>query len=300
MKRFALIGAAGYIAPRHMKAIKDTGNSLVAAFDPNDSVGIIDSYFPEASFFTEIERFDRHLERHRRQGENVDYISICSPNYLHDAHMRLALRLKAHAICEKPLVLRPWNLSALEELEAEYDNNIYTILQLRLLPSLIKLKSDQEAQSNRERVKIDLNYITRRGKWYQYSWKGNPEKSGGIMMNIGIHFFDLLTWIFGDVQSCSLDHYSATKAKGTIQLDWADVNWFLSIDGKSLPEQIKANGKYVYRSMKMDNQEIEFSDGFTNLHTESYKEILTGNGFRIHETRKSIELINQLIKGKDY
>ena len=294
MKKFGLVGAAGYIAPRHMKAIKDTNNELIAAVDPNDLVGIIDSYFPEASFFTEIERFDRHLERQRRKGNGIDFISICSPNYLHDAHIRLALRLNAHAICEKPIVIRPWNIDALEELESEFETNIYTILQLRLLPSLQKLKKEFSSSSNRERVKIDLKYITRRGKWYQYSWKGDQAKSGGIMMNIGVHFFDLLGWLFGDVQSCHLDHYEATKAKGSIQFDWADVNWFLSVDGNDLPDEVKAKGKYAYRSMTMNGQEIEFSAGFTELHTESYKEILSGNGFRINETRKSINLIDML------
>lgn len=291
MKNFALIGAAGYIAPRHMKAIKDTGNNLVAATDPFDSVGIIDSYFPDARFFTEIERFDRHLEKLRRKDEQVDYVSICSPNYLHDAHIRLALRLKAHAICEKPLVINPWNLDALQELENEYSTNVYTILQLRLLPSLIELKKNLEAQQNREKVIVDLKYITRRGQWYHTSWKGDQSKSGGVCMNIGIHFFDLMMWLFGDVEKSTVNLRQPDKASGKLELDWATVNWHLSVDEKDLPEAIKKEGKFAYRSMKMGGEEIEFSTGFTDLHTKSYEEISKGNGFRISDAKKSIDLV---------
>ena len=295
MKNFALIGAAGYIAPKHMKAIKDTENQLIAATDLFDSVGIIDSYFPEARFFTEIERFDRHLEKLRRRKEGVDFISICSPNYLHDAHIRLALRLKAHAICEKPLVISPWNLDALQELEDEYNTNVYTILQLRLLPSLIELKKNLESQQNREKVEIDLKYITRRGQWYHTSWKGNVDKSGGICMNIGIHFFDLLTWLFGDVQKSDVTLRQKDKASGKLELDWATVNWYLSVDENDLPEEVKKAGKYAFRSMTMSGDEIEFSSGFTDLHTKSYKEILKGNGFRISHAKKSINLVHQVM-----
>ena len=294
MKKFALIGAAGYIAPRHMKAIKDTKNILVAATDPFDSVGIIDSYFPEARFFTEIERFDRHLEKKRRQGEQVDYISICSPNYLHDAHIRLALRTKAHAICEKPIVINPWNLDALVELESEYQTHIYTILQLRLLPSMIALKEKLQSQQNRERVNINLKYITRRGQWYHTSWKGDESKSGGVTMNIGIHFFDLMIWLFGDVQNSKVKLRQKDKIAGQLELEWASVNWHLSVDEKDLPQSVRDEGKYAYRSMTFEGEEIEFSTGFTDLHTKSYDEILKGKGFRISEAKKSIDLVYQV------
>lgn len=274
-----------------MKAIKDTNNALVAAMDPFDSVGIIDSYFPESRFFTEIERFDRHLEKLRRNDKKVDYVSICSPNYLHDSHIRLALRLKAHAICEKPLVINPWNLDALQELENEYDTSVYTILQLRLLPSMIALKQKLESQQNREKVEINLKYITRRGQWYHTSWKGNEDKSGGVAMNIGIHFFDLLIWLFGDVNQLQVNLRQRDKVAGKLELDWATVNWHLSTDASDLPESAKKEGKYAYRSMTLEGEEIEFSNGFTDLHTTSYKEILNGNGFRILDAKKSVELV---------
>ncbi|NQZ57910.1 MAG: Gfo/Idh/MocA family oxidoreductase [Lentisphaeraceae bacterium] len=293
-KNFSLIGAAGYIAPRHMKAIKDTGNELVAAIDPFDSVGIIDSYFPEARFFTEIERFDRHLEKLRREGQKVDYTSICSPNYLHDAHIRLALRTGSHAICEKPLVINPWNLDALAELESEYKTHVYTILQLRLLPSMIALKEKFEKQQNRERLEVNLKYITRRGHWYQTSWKGDESKSGGVMMNIGIHFFDLMIWLFGDVQNKKVNLRTAQKSGGVLELEWARVNWFLSVDEKDLPEETRAAGKYAHRSMTIDGEELEFSAGFTDLHTRSYEEILAGRGFRIQDARKSVQLVHEV------
>lgn len=248
MKDFALIGAAGYIAPRHMKAIRDTGNRLVAAVDPHDNVGIIDSYFPDAMFFTEIERFDRHLEKLRRTNEPVDFVSVCTPNYLHDAHVRLALRLQASAICEKPLVINPWNLDQLAELEAESRGRIYTILQLRLLPDLVALRDRVAASS--ERYDVELTYVTRRGRWYDASWKGDQAKSGGVAMNIGIHFFDLLRWTFGELHECQVHHASGRRMAGWLAFERADVRWLLSIDGEDLPAAVTATGGYAFRSMK--------------------------------------------------
>ena len=288
---FALIGAAGYIAPRHMKAIKDTGNQLVAAVDPNDSVGIIDSYFPQARFFTEIERFDRHLEKLRRKGEGVDYVSICSPNYLHDAHVRLALRTNAHAVCEKPLVINPWNLDALEEFEEENGRRVYTIFQLRLLPALAALKKTLTESPPSERADVTLTYITRRGAWYGVSWKGSEEKSGGVAMNIGIHFFDLVQWLFGAVHENLVHVKQPARMGGCLELEHARVRWFLSVDGKDLPESVKAAGGYAYRSLTMDGEELEFSSGFTELHTGMYKEILAGRGFGIEAARPSVQTV---------
>lgn len=292
-KKFALIGAAGYIAPVHMRAIKDTGNELVAIIDPHDSIGIIDSYFPNASFFTEIERFDRHLEKLRRLGgnEKVNYISICSPNYLHDAHIRLALRVHANAICEKPIVINPWNLDVLSELEHEYNNKIYTIMQLRYLPLLINLKKQLDSSIHRNKVTIELNYITRRGKWYDISWKGREEKSGGIMMNIGIHFFDMLIWLFGKVLNSKVELLKRNKAAGNLELEWAEVKWFLSLDADDLPSECKANNKFAYRSLRVDGEDIDLSAGFTNLHTKAYEDILNGNGVGIIDARDAIELV---------
>ncbi len=297
MSFFALIGAAGYIAPKHMKAITETNNELVAAMDPFDSVGIIDSYFPNANFFTEIERFDRHLEKLKRGGnQKVDYISICSPNYLHDAHIRLALRLHSHAICEKPLVINPWNLDALEELESKYDKKIYNILQLRYADPIIKLKKEIEGHKQNNKYQVNLKYITRRGKWYDISWKGNPTKSGGILMNIGVHFFDLLLWLFGDVEKSTVDFIQRNKAKGHLELEKASINWFLSVDENDLPCEVRKNNQYAFRTLSIDNNEIEFSDGFTDLHTKVYKDILTGNGVRIKDVRPAIELVYNLRK----
>ncbi len=297
MKRFALIGAAGYIAPRHMKAIKDTGNVLLAALDRCDSVGIIDSYFPEADFFTEFERFDRHIDKLRRKGEKIDYVSICSPNYLHDAHIRFALRSGADAICEKPLVLNPWNLDALEEIEEECGQKVYNVLQLRVHPSIIELKKkiDEEYRTRDKKYNIDLTYITSRGKWYFISWKGDLSKSGGVATNIGIHFFDMLMWIFGSVQHSEV-HYSEPlkKMAGYIELERAHVRWFLSVDYNDLPEDIKQKGQRTYRSITVDGEEIEFSGGFMDLHTVVYKDILEGGGFGIKEARPSIELVYQI------
>lgn len=294
MKNFALIGAGGYIAPRHMKAIKETGNNLIAALDKNDSVGILDNYFPEADFFTEFERFDRHLEKLKRQGIHIDYLTICSPNYLHDAHIRFGLRSGADVICEKPLVLNPWNADALIEMEKETGKKVYTILQLRLHPAIIALKEKISKGPNDKKYKIDLKYITSRGHWYNVSWKGDVQKSGGIATNIGIHFFDMLIWIFGDVKQNDVSRHDKNAAAGKLVLDKAEVNWFLSIDAKDLPKDIAAAGKRIFRSITIDGDEFEFSDGFTDLHNRSYEEILKGNGFQIQETKRSIELVHQI------
>ncbi|MBT7035522.1 MAG: Gfo/Idh/MocA family oxidoreductase [Lentimicrobiaceae bacterium] len=288
---FALIGAAGYIAPRHMKAIKESGNDLVAAHDPMDSVGIIDSYFPNADFFIEPERFDRHLDKLKRSGnKKVDYVSICSPNYLHDAHIRMALRSGAHAICEKPLVLNPWNLEGLKELEKESNKRIYNILQLRHHKSIIDLKQKIDSLPKDKVHDIDLTYITSRGKWYHYSWKGNISKSGGVVTNIGIHFFDMLGWIFGNMKSNTLHLLTADKASGLLQLENANIRWYLSIDKNDLPIEAASNDLSTYRSISVDGHEFEFSGGFTGLHTESYKSILEGNGFGLEDARNSIEI----------
>lgn len=292
---FALIGAAGYIAPRHMKAIRDTGNTLVAALDPFDSVGVIDSYFPEAQFFTEPERFDRHLDKLRRKGDDgVDYVSICSPNYLHDAHIRMALRNQAHAICEKPLVLNPWNLDALGEIEKETGKRIYTILQLRLHPAVQALRQKVLSSPPGKVFDVQLEYITSRGKWYYYSWKGNLEKSGGIATNIGVHFFDMLSWIFGEVKQNVLRQHTHDRAAGYLQLEKANINWFLSINAETLPNEVKQKGKTTYRSLNIDGEEFEFSEGFTDLHTQSYRQILDGRGFGIADARQSISMVHDI------
>lgn len=300
---FALIGAAGYIAPRHMRAIKETGNNLVAALDPFDSVGIIDSFFPNADFFIETERFDRHLDKLRRSGtDKIDYVSICSPNYLHDAHIRLALRNSAHAICEKPLLLNPWNLQGLEDIEKETGKNIYNILQLRHHPSIIKLKEKFDAMPDDKVHDVELTYITSRGKWYYYSWKGDIKKSGGVVTNIGIHFFDMLSWIFGKVESSTVHIAEENKAAGLLHLKKANVKWFLSLDSKDLPRKAIQEKKPTFRSISIDSEEIEFSGGFTDLHTVSYKEILEGKGYGIKDASNSIEIAhmirNQHINGK--
>jgi UDP-N-acetyl-2-amino-2-deoxyglucuronate dehydrogenase len=294
MKNFALIGAAGYIAPRHMKAIKDTGNILIAALDKNDSVGILDSYFPEADFFTEFERFDRHIEKQKRKGIKTDFVSVCSPNYLHDSHIRFGLRVGANVICEKPVVLNPWNIDALEEIEKETGNKIFTILQLRLHPAIIALKEKVDQQKKEKKYLIDLDYITSRGHWYFSSWKGNIEKSGGIATNIGVHFFDMLMWIFGDVKESTVTKHSKDTASGILELENASVNWKLSIDANQLPPEVKAANKRTFRSLNIDGESFEFSDGFTELHTKSYEQILAGKGFPISETRKAIELVHHI------
>lgn len=294
MKNFALIGAAGYIAPRHMKAIKATGNNLIAALDKNDSVGILDSYFPEADFFTEFERFDRHLEKLKRQGKQVDFVSVCSPNYLHDAHIRFGLRIGANVICEKPLVLNPWNIDALEEIERETGKHVFTILQLRLHPAIITLKEKIAKAPASEKHTVNLQYITSRGHWYHTSWKGDISKSGGIATNIGIHFFDMLIWIFGDVITNKVNQHNKTTASGFLELEKATVNWMLSIDANTLPAEATEAGKRTFRKLTIDGEAFEFSDGFTELHTQSYADIISGKGFALKETRKSIELVHKI------
>ncbi|MCX6273099.1 MAG: Gfo/Idh/MocA family oxidoreductase [Bacteroidetes bacterium] len=290
--RFALIGAAGYIAPRHMKAISETGNLLVAALDRNDNVGIIDSFFPVADFFLEPERFDRHLDKLRRKGEDkIDYVSICSPNYLHDAHIRLALRNDCHAICEKPIVLNPWNVDALKEIEKETGKRIYNILQLRYHPSILKLREEIQNGPADKIYDIDLTYITSRGKWYFMSWKGDVSKSGGIATNIGVHFFDMLIWIFGKPSESILHYARPDIAAGLLILERARVRWFLAIDAETLPQHIKETGRRTYRSITIDGTEIEFSGGFADLHTVTYENILSGGGFGIEDARPSIETV---------
>lgn len=299
IQNFALIGAAGYIAPRHMRAIKETGNNLVAALDLFDSVGIIDSFFPNADFFTEPERFDRHIDKRRRSNNNkVDYVSICSPNYLHDAHIRLALRNSAHAICEKPLVLNPWNIDALEEIERETGKKIYNILQLRHHESIKKLKEKVDNDKSGKIYDVDLSYITSRGNWYFISWKGYDEKSGGVATNIGVHFYDMLTYIFGDVKQSTVHISEAHTTAGFIQLEKANVRWFLSVDDKNLPEIALKNDMRTYRSIKIEGEEIEFSHGFTDLHTVSYQHILNGNGYGLDQARNSIRLVHDIRNSK--
>ncbi len=293
--RFALIGAAGYIAPRHMKAIKDTGNILVSAVDKYDSVGVIDSYFPEADFFVETERFDRHLDKLRRkEGKKIDYVAICSPNYLHDAHIRLALRNEAHAICEKPLVLNPWNVDALREIEEETGKQINVVLQVRLHPAIQQLKAEIDEGPPDKIYDIDLAYITSRGLWYSISWKGDTHKSGGVATNIGIHFFDMLTMAFGRVKG-NIVHYQDEKTSaGFLHLEKARVRWFMSLDYNALPDNVKARGQRTFRSITVEGREIEFSGGFNELHTETYKNILDGNGFGLEDARSSIEIAYEI------
>lgn len=292
---FGLIGAAGYIAPRHLKAIADTGNNLVSALDPFDSVGIIDSYFPDADFFTEPERYDRHLDKLRRKGDNkVDFVAICSPNYLHDSHIRLALRNDAHAICEKPLVLNPWNIDALTEIEKETGKKIYNILQLRHHKAIIDLKEKIDSDISGKIYDVDLTYITSRGHWYFVSWKGDASKSGGVATNIGVHFYDMLTYIFGDVESNSVHYSDSDSVAGFLQLKKARVRWFLSVDSRNLPEEVQLKGQRTFREISVEGENIEFSEGFTNLHTISYEHILTGKGFGLEEARKSIEIVHQI------
>lgn len=292
MKNFALIGAAGYIAPRHMKAIKDTGNELLAAFDPNDSVGIIDSHFPDADFFTEFERFDRHVDKlHRSKKAQIDYMAICSPNYLHDSHMRFALRSGADAICEKPIVLNPWNIDGLLDVEKDTGNKVNTILQLRLHPAIIELKKKLEAAPKDKKHEVDLTYITSRGHWYLQSWKGDVHKSGGIATNIGVHFYDMLHFLFGDLQQNDVHLRADTKSSGYLEYQNARVRWFLSVDYNDVPVDVQAKGQRTYRSITVDGEEIEFSGGFTDLHTISYQEILAGRGFGLEENRVAIETV---------
>ena len=295
-KNFALTGVAGYVAPRHVKAIRDTGNQLLAAVDPNDSVGFLDQFGFGVRFFTEIERFDRHLEKLRRgpEDQRVHYVSICSPNYLHDAHCRLALRINADAICEKPLVVNPWNLDALQELEAETHRRVWTVLQLRLHPKLVELRNKLRAQSPTSKHDVVLTYITGRGAWYHVSWKGEENKSGGIAANIGIHFFDLLWWLFGDSESCEVHVAGPRQMAGFIEFQRARVRWFLSVDPADLPFPAVPGKISTFRSIVIDGEEVEFTEGFGDLHTRIYEEILAGRGFGIDDARPSIELVHRI------
>ncbi|MEY8197889.1 MAG: Gfo/Idh/MocA family oxidoreductase [Colwellia sp.] len=297
MKNFALIGAAGYIAPRHMKAIKDTGNTLVAALDKNDSVGVIDSYFPKADFFVEYERFDRHIDLLKRKGTQLDFVSIASPNYLHDSHIRFALRQDAHAICEKPLVLNPHNIDALKIVQEETGRQVYNILQLRLHPSIIELKEFVEAEILKNPGKVfdvDLTYLTSRGHWYFTSWKGSDDKSGGIATNIGVHFYDMLGWVFGSVVKNEVHLKQQDASAGYLEFKHAKVRWFLSVNFDYIPEEVKAASQRTYRSITVDGREIEFSGGFTDLHTASYEHILSGGGFDLDEASNSIEIVSAI------
>ncbi|MDP0589327.1 MAG: Gfo/Idh/MocA family oxidoreductase [Candidatus Endonucleobacter bathymodioli] len=297
MKNFALIGASGYIAPQHMRAIKDTGNDLVAAFDINDSVGVMDNYFSQASFFVEFERFDRYIDKLKGKQNKIDYISITSPNHLHDSHVRFALRQDADAICEKPLVLNPHNLDMLKIIESETRGKVFNILQLRLHPSIIALKERVECEltNNPDKIfDVELTYLTSRGKWYFISWKGDNDKSGGIATNIGIHFFDMLSWIFGDVKESEVHIKKEDVNAGFMQLKHARVSWFLSVNADYIPEPVKASGQRTYRSITVNGHDLEFSTGFTDLHTKSYKQVLQGNGFGLEEARKSIEIVSDI------
>ena len=296
-KKFGLIGAAGYIAPKHMAAIKFTGNNLIAAFDPNDSVGILDSYFPNTNFFTEFERFDRYVDKCRRKNVEIKYISICSPNYLHDSHIRFVLRSEADAICEKPLVLNPWNIDSLGYYEKETGKKVYTILQLRLHPSIINLKKQIEDTPNDKKFDVDLTYVTSRGSWYLQSWKGEQKKSGGIATNIGIHFFDMLHFVFGKLQDNRVSLRKDTKASGYLEYERARVRWFLSIDYNDIPKIVQKKGNRTFRSITVNGKEIEFSDGFSELHNLSYREILKGNGFDLEENRVAIETVSEIRTG---
>ena len=290
---YALIGAAGYIAPRHLKAIKETGGNLAVAYDVNDSVGIMDSHFPDAAFFTEFERFDAHVANLRRAQQGIDYVGICSPNYLHQSHMSFALRAGADAICEKPLVISPSDIDNLEALEAETGQRIYSILQLRLHHSIIALR-DMVANGPKDKIyDVDLGYFTSRGAWYHASWKGLEEKSGGIATNIGVHFYDMLSFIFGPVQSNIVHHRGQDAAAGYIELAQARVRWVLSINRDHLPPHTPA-GQTTHRSITVEGEEIEFSGGFTDLHTASYQNVLDGNGYGLNVVRPSIELVNSI------
>ncbi len=293
-KTFGLIGVAGYIAPRHIHAIKETGGNLCAALDKFDSVGILDRYFPEASFFLEPERFDRYLYKRQRQGNPLDFISICSPNYLHDAHIRMALRNGSDAICEKPLVLNPWNVDALEQLEEDTGRKIHHVLQLRLHPAIVALKNKVDQASPDKIYDVDLSYITSRGKWYHESWKGDIAKSGGISTNIGIHFFDMLQWIFGEPEQNTVHRHQADQAAGFLQLKKARVRWFLSLNFHDIPEAAREKGFQTYRSISVEGEEVEFSGGFTDLHTQSYQQILNGKGFGLNDARSSIAIVHEI------
>jgi UDP-N-acetyl-2-amino-2-deoxyglucuronate dehydrogenase len=294
LMKFGLIGAAGYIAPRHMGAIRDTGHEVVAAFDPNDSVGIMDSYFPNAHFFTEFERFDRHVDRQRRAGHPLDYISIASPNYLHDSHVRFALRSGADAICEKPLVLNPWNIDGLQQIETDTGRRVNTILQLRLHPAIIALRERIALNPSAAKADVDLTYVTSRGRWYGQSWKGDQNKSGGIATNIGVHFFDMLHFVYGSLHSNIVHLSTPSKAAGYLEYQNARVRWFLSIDVNDVPAEERAKGKRTFRAITANGEHVEFSDGFTDLHKRSYEEILAGRGFGLEDNRVAIETVSTI------
>jgi UDP-N-acetyl-2-amino-2-deoxyglucuronate dehydrogenase len=294
MADFALIGAAGFVAVRHMRAIAETGNRLVAALDPNDSVGVLDQHFPDAHFFVEFERFDRHIDKLRRRGAPLDFVSICSPNYLHDSHIRFGLRSGAHVICEKPLVLNPWNIDGLVEMEAETGKRVYNVLQLRLHPVIRALYAREQERGPGDKREVDLAYITSRGRWYHASWKGNAQKSGGIATNIGVHFFDMLQWVFGRASQNVLHMRTEDVAAGYLELERARVRWFLSIDQQTLPEPVRAKGQRTYRSIRIDGEELEFSEGFTDLHSATYRDILAGGGYGLEAARPAIELVHAI------
>lgn len=300
MQRFAIIGVAGYIAPRHLKAIKETGNRLVAAYDPHDSVGVIDSFFPDADFFTEFERFDRHIDKKRRSrgGRELDFVAICSPNYLHDAHVRFALRSDADAICEKPLVLSPWNIDGLLAMEEDAGRKVFSILQLRLHPAISALRKRVKEAKSDTKHEVDLTYITSRGHWYHQSWKGDVDKSGGIATNIGVHFFDMLHFVFGSLQENVVHLSTPGKAAGFLEYERARVRWFLSVDVEDVPSSIREKGQRTFRSIMVDGEEIEFSGGFTDLHTRSYEEILAGRGFGVEENRTAISTVSAIRDAK--
>lgn len=296
MSNFAVIGVAGYIAPRHLSAIRDTGNRLVAAVDPNDAVGILDRYNYETRYFREIERFDRHVDKLRRgpEADRIDWVAICSPNYLHDSHIRLALRNGANALCEKPIVINPWNLDALQQLEGETGRRVFTVLQLRVHPQLVALRERLRARKAPRRAQVSLVYVTSRGPWYQVSWKGSEDKSGGIGTNIGVHLFDLLMWLFGKPGRSTLSVKEPSRMGGELELEQADVRWFLSTDRRDLPDAVREQGKATYRQITIDEEPVEFSDGFTDLHTEVYRRTLQGEGFGIEEARASIEVVSRI------
>jgi len=297
IQNFALIGSSGYVAPRHLKAIKANGGQLLAALDPHDAAGGLDAFFPKAAFFTEFERFDRHLEKLKRNGQHLDYLSVCSPNYLHDAHTRYGLRCGADVICEKPLVLNPWNLEALQELEIETGRKVWNLLQLRHHPRIVELKKQVKAQPADQVADVELTYITPRGQWYHASWKGDPAKSGGIVTNIGIHLFDMLLWVFGKVQHVEIHVHTHGRAAGFLQLERARVRWFLSIEAEVMSnvQQGMSNVQgTAHRSLLLDGQPWDFSEGFTDLHTESYRHIIAGQGWGIEEAAPGIELTWQL------
>ena len=298
MKNFGIIGVAGYIAPRHLKAIKETGNRLVVALDKSDSVGIMDSYFPQCSFYTEYERFDRFVEKIKHTEDRLDFVSVCTPNYLHDSHIRFGLRAGADVICEKPLVLNPWNIDALQKMEEETGKKVYNILQLRLHPAIIKWKQMVDEGPKDKIYNVDLTYITSRGLWYYTSWKGDVTKSGGVATNIGVHFYDMLSWIFGAVKENIVHIYEHDRAAGLLVFEKARVRYFLSINADTLPKEAVAAGKRTYRKMEMDGKEIEFSDGFTELHTESYKNIFSGKGFGLQDARQCIQIFHDIRNSK--